>query len=145
MRIYKLQTDDKPNESFYWIHKSMSTFEEYSYCTEGSTLLYFLLLVRVLFSQRGGIYLESPSGAADSPCQSALLFFSSISTAAATAPVGRVAGQWQGPLTGDTDVFGETEDSGRESEDVPKSRPFVSAWLINDKIGVNCHGQDSLT
>lgn len=102
------------------------------------------LVVQVLFSQRWGIYLKNPSGAGDSLCQSAFLFFSSISAAAATAPVGRVAGQWQGPLTGNADVFEETKDSGRESEDVTKFRPFILAWLINNKIHVNCHGHGSL-
>lgn len=74
--------------------------------------------VCVLFSQRWGIYLKNPFGAGDSPRQSALLFFSSISSAAAaTSPVGRVAGQWQAPLTGNTDVLEETEDSSRETGD----------------------------
>lgn len=88
------------------------------------------------------IYLKDPLGAGDSPCQSALLFFSTISAAAAaTGPVGRMAGQWQAPLTRSTGVFEKTEDSsGRlRTSRVTESRPSVSAWLINKQIPVICH------
>lgn len=76
--------------------------------------------MHTLFPEKWGVYLKKPFGAGESARQSALLFFSSISEAAATSPVGSVAGQWQAPLTGNTDVFEEAEDSSRETVDLQR-------------------------